>query len=174
MDDDDAQFYHEQIERFEQGTTTLTQLAKQQLVIVKSTLGIFNETLSDMEYNEKKMRDGLSQLREYVATFGSKVENATYLLSLKIAIEDHIAKALDASQAVQRTLDTLIGSIADAQKGTLPPRVLSPTLLFDALKDSSPSFPPDTTLPFPLGKDYIHAAYQLCDIHVYIFKERLG
>jgi hypothetical protein len=29
MDDDDAQFYHDQIERFEQGTTTLTQLVKQ-------------------------------------------------------------------------------------------------------------------------------------------------
>ena len=28
MDDDDAQYYHEQIERFEQGTTTLTQLMK--------------------------------------------------------------------------------------------------------------------------------------------------
>jgi len=28
MDDDDAQFYHGQIERLEQGTTTLTQLVK--------------------------------------------------------------------------------------------------------------------------------------------------
>jgi hypothetical protein len=38
MDDEDAQFYHDQIERFEQGTTTLTQLQKQQLMIIKSTL----------------------------------------------------------------------------------------------------------------------------------------
>ena len=67
-----------------------------------------------------------------------------------------------------------IDSIADAQKGTLLPRVASPTLLLNALRDSSPSFPPDTTLPFLLGKDYIHAVYPLCDIHVYIYKERLG
>ena len=174
MDDDDAQFYHEQIERFEQGTTTLTQLARQQLVIVKSTLGIFNETLTDLEYNERKTRDGLSQLQSYVTTFGSQIENATYLLSLKIATEDHIAKALDASQAILRTLDILISNIADAQKGTLSPRVVTPALLLDALRDSSPSFPPDTTLPFPLGKDHIHALCQLCDVHVYIFKERLG
>jgi superoxide dismutase len=38
VDDEDAQFYHDQLERFGQGTTTLTQLVKQQLVIVKSTL----------------------------------------------------------------------------------------------------------------------------------------
>jgi hypothetical protein len=49
MDDDDAQFYREQIERFEQGTTTLTQLQKQQLMIIKATLCTFNETLTDVE-----------------------------------------------------------------------------------------------------------------------------
>jgi hypothetical protein len=52
--------------------------------------------------------------------------------------------------------------------------VAPPTLLLDALRNSSPSFPPDTTLPFPLGKDYIHALYQLCNVRVYIYKERLG
>jgi len=174
MDEDDAQYYHDQIDRFEQGSTTLTQLVKQQLIVVKSTLGTFNETLTDVDYNERKMREGLKQLQTYVTTFGAQIENATHLLSLKITLEDHIVKALDASLALQRALDMLIDSIADAQKGTLPPRVASPTLLLDALRNSTPSFPPDTTLPFPLGKDYVHALYQICDVRVYIFKERLG
>jgi len=59
MDDDDAQFYHDQIERREQGTATLTQLIKRQLIIVKSTLCTFNENLTGIEYNEKKMREGV-------------------------------------------------------------------------------------------------------------------
>ena len=126
---DDAQFY-DKIGRFEQSSTVLTQLMKQQLTVVKSTLGTFNETLKDVEYNEK-MREGLSQLQTYVTAFGSQIENATYLLSLKITIEDHIAKALDASHAVQRTLDILLDSIADAQKGTLPQRVASTILLLE-------------------------------------------
>jgi hypothetical protein len=71
MDDDDAQFYHENIERFEQGTTTLTQLMKQQLLIVKSTLSTINETVTDVEYNESKMKEGLSQLQAHVANFES-------------------------------------------------------------------------------------------------------
>jgi hypothetical protein len=115
--------------------------------------------LTDVEYNERKMREGLSQLQPYVATFGSQIENATYFLSLEITIEDHIFKALDASHAIQRTLDILVDSIADAQKGSLPPRVISPTLLLDTLKSGSPSFSADTTLPFPLGKDYLHSMY---------------
>jgi hypothetical protein len=36
MDDDDAQYYHDQIDRFEQGSTTLTQLVKQQLIVVNT------------------------------------------------------------------------------------------------------------------------------------------
>jgi hypothetical protein len=46
------------------------------------------------------MREGLSQLQKHIATFGSRIENITYLLSLKIALESHIAKALEASHAV--------------------------------------------------------------------------
>jgi hypothetical protein len=174
MDDNHAQCYHDQIDRFEQGCTTLTQLVKQQLIVVKTTLAAFSEMLTDVDYNEKKMREGLNQLQMYVTTFGSQIENATYLLSLKITIEDHIAKTIDASHTIQRALDILIDSIADTQKGILTPRVASPTLLLDALRNSSLSFPPDTTLPFPLGKDYIHALYHLCNVHVYIYKERLG
>jgi hypothetical protein len=157
MDDDDAQYYHDQIDRFEQGYTTLTQIIKQQLIVVKSTLGTFNETLTDVDYNERKMKEGLNQLQNYAITLGSQMENATHLLSLKITLECHIAEALDASHALQRALDILVDSIADAQKRILPPRVAPLTLLLDALRNSSPSFPPDNTLPFPLGKDYIHA-----------------
>lgn len=102
-----------------------------QLTVVKSTLGTFNETLTDVEYNEKKMREGLSQLQTYVTAFGSQIENATHLLSVKITIEDLISKALDALHAIQRTLDILLDSIADAQKGTMPSRVASTTLLLE-------------------------------------------
>jgi hypothetical protein len=46
LDDDDAQLYHEHIEHLVQGTTILTQLMKQQLMIVKSVLCTFNEMLT--------------------------------------------------------------------------------------------------------------------------------
>ena len=51
MDDEDAQFYRDQIKRFEQGTTTLTQLMKQQLMIVKSTLCAFNPLTPNDHYS---------------------------------------------------------------------------------------------------------------------------
>ena len=69
------------------------------------------------------------------------------MLSLKIAIESHIPKALDVSHAVQRTLDILVDTIADAQKGSLPPRVMSPALLMER---SETVFPLSQLIPpFP-------------------------
>ena len=101
------------------------------------------------------MREGLVALQSHVATFGTHVGNATHLLSLKITVEDHIVRALDAA-AVLRNFDILVDSIATAQKGTLAPLVIPPSMLLDALRNSSSFFPSDTTLPFPLSKDYIH------------------
>jgi len=118
------------------------------------------------------MREELSQSQTYIATFGSQIENTTYLLSLKI--ESHIAKALDASHAVQRTLDILLDNIGEAQKGSLPPRVMLPALLLETLRSNIPSFPTDTTLPFPLDKDYLHSMYQFSDVRVYTYRKRLG
>ena len=51
--------------------------------------------------------------------------------------------------------------------------MVSHTLLLGTLKSNSP-FPADTSLPFQLGKDYLHSVYQLSDVHVYTYKERLG
>jgi hypothetical protein len=39
-------------------------------------------------------------MQTYIAAFGSNIENTTYFLSLKIALESDTAKALDASHAV--------------------------------------------------------------------------
>ena len=58
---------------------------------------------------------------------GARVGTATHLLPLKVML-DPIARALDASHALQRTLDVLVSIIAGAWTGTLPPRVAPPTL----------------------------------------------
>jgi hypothetical protein len=42
LDDDDAKFYNEQIRHFEENSDSLTNLLKQQLIVVKSTLGTVN------------------------------------------------------------------------------------------------------------------------------------
>jgi hypothetical protein len=52
MDEDDAKYYNEQIKLFEQNSEDINILLKQQLSVVRSSLGAVNNTLADAEYNE--------------------------------------------------------------------------------------------------------------------------
>jgi hypothetical protein len=79
MDDDDAKYYNEQIRRFEESSDSMTNLLKQQLYVVKSSLGIINETRSDMEYNEAKVREGSIQVKNYLVSLVSKTRCTTDL-----------------------------------------------------------------------------------------------
>ena len=58
MDDDDAKFYNEQIKLYEQNSEDMDTLLKQQLSVVKSSLGAVNNTLTDVEYNESLLKEG--------------------------------------------------------------------------------------------------------------------
>ena len=77
-------------------------------------------------------------------------------------------------RVILRTLDIFVDNVVETQKGVLPPRVISPSLLLGALRNSSSSLPMDTILPFPLSNDYLSRMYQLSDVCVYTYKQRLG
>jgi len=67
--------------------TLWEKLVKQLLIVVKPKLGTFNETLSDIDCNEKRPREGLGQRQFYVNTVGAWVGTATHLLPLKVMLD---------------------------------------------------------------------------------------
>ena len=71
---------------------------------MRSALGAVNETLSDMAYNENKVRDKLKQLLPHVDSVVSQYGNATNLLSVQIKLENHIARAHHTLSVTQRLL----------------------------------------------------------------------
>ena len=51
-DNGDAKYYNDQIKLFEQNSEDMNTLLRQQLSVVKSSLGAVNNTLTDVKYNE--------------------------------------------------------------------------------------------------------------------------
>jgi hypothetical protein len=110
-----------------------------------------------MEYNNQVIREGLSGLKSYMERFKSEKVTQLNILSVKVTIEGHIARANNALDAVQRNLDLLIESVLNAQKGVLQPQIVSPSLLMETLQKSTTSvFPKDVMAPFSFSKDSIN------------------
>jgi hypothetical protein len=174
MDNDDAQCNNQQIRHFGENSESLTNLPKQQLYVVKSSLGAITDTLSDIEYNKEKVKNCLLQIKNYIDSVVSNTRRTTDILSAKVTVEGHIARVNEALNVLQRNSDIQIDSIVNARQGILQPEVVLPSLLIDALTKIIPSFPKDTTIPFHLSKNSANLLYKICDFHVYISEGILG
>ena len=70
LDKNDADYYDEQIRNFERNSEDTTDLLKQQVYVIKSTLGALNDTLADMEHNDKLVKKGATR---YSDLFGHTI-----------------------------------------------------------------------------------------------------
>jgi hypothetical protein len=168
LDADDAEYYNAQIKQFEEEAGDMTNMLKQQLSIVKASLGTVNSTISDMEYNNRVIQEGLSKVKGYIERFSTDTETKFNLLDVKITIEGHIARVNHAMEAIHRNLDLMIESVLNAQKGILQPQIVSPRVIIETLQKSSPMFPKDTMAPFTLSKDSSNLLLRICDVHIYL------
>jgi archaellum component FlaC len=174
MDKDDAKYYNEQIKLLEQNSEDMNTLLKQQLSLVRSSLGAVNNTLAHVEYNGNLLKEGISRVTRYMNTLRSEANEKINLFGAKIEIEGRILRVNNAMNTLQRNLHLLIDGVINAQKGVLQPQVISPVALMEALIKSVSAFPKDIALPFPLSKDSARLLLRSCDLQLYIKHVFLG
>ena len=174
MDEDDAKYYNEQIKLFEQNSEDTNMLLKQQLSVVRSSLGSVNITLTDVEYNENLLKEGINRITKYMNNLKAETNEKMSLFSAKIEVEGHILRVSNAMQTLQRNLDLLTDSVVHAQKGVLQPQIISPATLMEILIKSVSAFPKDTALPIPMSKDSAHLLVRPYELQVYTKNGVLG
>ena len=64
LDEDDAKYYNDQIKLFERNSEDVDTLLKQQLSVMKSSLGAVNNTLIDMAHNEDILKEGVRKVTD--------------------------------------------------------------------------------------------------------------
>ena len=100
MDEDDAKYHNDQIKLFEHNSEDMSTLLREQLTVVKASLGAVNNTLADMAYNENLLREGISKISKYTDTFRSETNEKMNLVSMKTEVEGHILRANNALNVV--------------------------------------------------------------------------
>ena len=174
LDGNDAEYYEEQIRHFERNSEDTTELLKQQVYVIKSTLGALNVTLADVEHNDKLVKQGLVDVQTYLDSLSSETAGKLNIFEAKFMIEKHITQVNNALALLQRNVDLLLDSVLHAQAGKVQPQIVPPKLLLQSLRESQASFPRDTILPFALSADSASLVYKVCDVQVYIQNGRLS
>lgn len=174
LDENDAEYYDEKIHYFESNSEDTTELLKQQVYVIKSTLGALNLTLADVEQNDKLVKQGLTDIQTYLNALTSETAGKLTMFEAKFMIEKHITRVNNALELLQRNVDLLLDSVLHAQVGKVQPQIVPPKVLLQSLRESQASFPRDTVLPFALSSDSTSLVYQMCDVQVYIQNGRLS
>jgi hypothetical protein len=148
LDDRDADYYDEQIRKFKKNSEDTTDLLKQQVCVVRSTLSAFNATLADVAHNDGLVRKGLADIQTYLDTLSAETARKFDIFEAKLAIEKHITQVNTALTVLQRNIDLVLDSVLHAQAGHIQPKIVPPNLLLEAQRDSQSFLPRDTVLPF--------------------------
>ena len=90
------------------------------------------------------------------------------LLSAKMAAESHIAQVLETAGTLPENLHVQLDSTLNAKRGILQPQFVFPSLLMNALSQSTFACQKDTVAPFSLSKDSSHLVFKASDVHVFI------
>ena len=114
LDENDAEYYDEKIRHFESNSEDTTELLKQQIHVIKSTLGALNITLADTEHNDKLVKQGLVEIQTYLDSLSSETVGKLTMFEAKFMIEKHIAQVNNALMLLQRNVDLLLDSVLHA------------------------------------------------------------
>jgi hypothetical protein len=147
---------------------------KQQVYVIKSTLGALNLSLADVVHNDKLVKQGLVEIKTCLDSLSSETAGKLSIFEAIFMIEKHITQVNNALTLLQRNIDLLLDSVLHAQVGKVQPQIVPPKRLLESLRESRASFPRDTILPFALSADSTSLVYKVCDVQVCIQNCRLS
>lgn len=156
-DADDAKYYDNVIQQIEKDDKSFQSLLKEQVLIVKSTISHFNESIVSLKIHEQTFNDNIRKLNSFMqneANFEVEMEESVIIIS-HLNILTYLVTELN------EQYDTLINSILFAKLNVIHPRVIGPKNLIDELSNNVRLLKQGTNFPLPL--DYAHA-YKLVEI----------
>ena len=131
LDENDTDCYDEPIRNFERKSEDTTDLLKQHVYVIKSTLSSINDTLAD-----KLIGKAVSNIQTYLGTLYSVTARKLEIFEATFMTEEHITHVNNAFRILQRNTDLVLDSVLHAQSGSIQQKIAPPKLLLYSLKES--------------------------------------
>jgi hypothetical protein len=126
LDSENEEFFNHKISQLEGEQSDLIKLAKEQMVVVKTTLKSVNKTLNDVTKNELILEKGLQDIENFVNEENGEIKRKYAYTSMLVMLKDHAIQLQRALEEVKDEYNTIIQSCLSAKGGIIQPQVLSP------------------------------------------------
>jgi hypothetical protein len=173
LDSDNEEFFNQKISQLEGEQSDLVKLAKEQMVVVKSTLKSVIKTLNDVTKNELILEKGLQDIKSFVNEENGEIKRKYTYTSVLVMLKDHAIQLQRALKEVKNKYEIIIQSCLSAKSGIIQPQVLSPNHIIQILKSSQDSFLRDLQVPVPLSEAYAYLHINILSVDVYIVRSNL-
>ncbi|PNF34241.1 hypothetical protein B7P43_G17488 [Cryptotermes secundus] len=173
LDSENEEAYNSRINQLEGEQSDLIKLAREQMVVVKSTLKSVNKTLNDVSKNEMILEKGLRDIRKFINEENGELKEKYTYTSMLVTLNDHAIQIQRALEEVKNEYDVILQSCLNARSGIIQPQVLSPGYLIQILKSSRDSFPRDLQVPVQLSEAYTYLLINVITIETYVVRGKL-
>jgi hypothetical protein len=172
LDSDDEEFFNNKISQLEE-QAGLIKLAREQMVVVKSTLKSVNRTLHEVTNNELILEKGLQDIKKFINKENGEIKRQYTYTSMLVILNDHAIQIQRALEEVKDEYNIIIQSCLNAKSGIIQPQVLSPSHMIDILRSSQDLFPRDLQVPVQLSEAYAYLLLNIISIDSYIVGSNL-
>jgi hypothetical protein len=152
----------------------MLKLAKEQMIVVRSSLRTVNFTLADVAANEIQLNDNLNVIQKLVAENREKTSQVLSQAILLSAVNQHMIIVEHLVSQLREEYDIILSAITFAQKGILFPQIITPEDIIEAFQQSQSILPTDLSLPSTARVAYKHVLMDIVDIDVFLNDNILG
>lgn len=169
LDENDAEYYNEAINKVKENENNLINLLKQQVQVVKTTITNFNNTITSLNNNKIIFNENFSKLSKYIGEINQKY----FLLDLSQTLEEQFSLLNLMLTELQNEYSAIINSILFSRSNVLHPFVITPYQLLNELKSTISYIPSSASYALPLEIKNAYKLYELVELSVYFNDNRI-
>ncbi|XP_045783688.1 uncharacterized protein LOC123879838 [Maniola jurtina] len=169
MDEDDAIKYGNAIQQLKNNDKSLLNLVKENILISRTAIINFNETLIEINRNEKRLNDVIENLTSHI----NNMTIITNSILAKTAMQELFSALQSSLLSLSYRLEDIVNSILFAKTNTLHPSIITPKDLYNELVTNVKHLPKFSEFPVNLELYNIHIIIKLSEIISCILDNKL-
>ncbi|XP_049882673.1 uncharacterized protein LOC126378392 [Pectinophora gossypiella] len=163
MDEDDAISYNSALQTLQNKSERLTSLIEDNILLAKSAISNFNETINTINTNEARLNDAVEKLSLNL----KNLSIISDVFNVRLSINEIINTIETSLLTLSFKVDDILNAILFAKSNVLHPAILNPTQLYNELINSVNNLPRYREFPIKIELDSIHKIMIISELSCY-------